>query len=244
MITKKPLILFLFFLFPLLAFAVNDDDTTKAINNAISNIKQKKDNVMPMMVPTLYHLIKTYNINLNVDKQKKNLIASATGNEAIFLRFFDDNLKAPESRVKLMDGIDRITAAALYCDCYGLPPNFFNDINDMSYTEGYAVTHAVLALNILEQRKCKYDTTVYNTTKAIIIPRLETIIYNKKPTSDIGIEAIVMLYISGNANRVKNEWVEAIIKAQEPNGSWGANDHTTVLALWALLEAKKSSIKP
>lgn len=242
MITKKRMLLLLL-LAPIFAFAA-DNDTTRAINKAIENIKSKGDNVRPMMVPTLDHLIKTYHIDLNVEKQKKRMIANATGNDLVFLRFFSDDLKAPQSLVQNMPGIDHTTAAALYCDCYGLPPTFFTDINDMAYSEGYGLPHALLALAIIEERKCKYDTLVFNKSKALLIPYMETLIFNQKPTSDMGVEAIVMLYISGYASKVKNEWIEAIIKAQGPNGSWDDdNEHTTVLALWALLEANRTSIK-
>lgn len=244
MIIKKLSIILLFLAMPLFVFSAEDNDTTKAITNALANIKRKGDNVMPMMVPTLDHLIKTYKIDLNIDKQKKSIIAGAKGNEAVFMRSFDNNLKAPESQIKAMTGIDKITATALYCDCYGLPDDFFSNLNDMAYSAEYGLTHAVLALSIIEQRKCKYDTAAFSTAKITLTPLLEKLIRIKKPTSDIGIEAVVMLYISGNGNRVKNEWIEDIINAQQADGGWESSDHTTVLALWALLEANKYTIKP
>lgn len=239
MITKRISILFILILSAGMALAGADNDTTKAIAKAVENLKTKKDNILPAVVPTADHLIKTYGIDLNIDKQKKTMIANAEGNDRVFLRFFDNDLKAPESQVKLMEGIDRITAAALYCDCYELPGDFFTEINDMGYRGGYSITHAMLALKIVEQRKCKYDTARFKKEIALLAPKLEELVVRKEPTSDMGIEAIVMLYISGNGNLVKPEWVTKMIAAQKPNGSWGDNDHTTLLALWALLEAER-----
>lgn len=228
---------------PLLGFSAADNDTTKAINNAIANIKSKGDNVMPMMVPTLDHLINAYHIPLNIDKQKRNMVANAKGSDRVFLRFLNDTIKAPLAQVQLMPGIDRVTAAALYCDCYGLPETFFSDVNDMAYNEGYGLTHSVLALSIIKDRKCKYDTVAYNTALNTLVPMLQSCVENVHPDTDMGIEAIVMLYITGNGAKVKAGWINAILKAQLPDGSWNRKDHTTVLALWALLEAQKSAVK-
>lgn len=242
MIRKRISLFFILVVATTSAFA-GDNDTTVAINKALANIKSKGSNVLPNMVATLDHLIKTYGIDLNVDKQKKMQIDNVTGNDRVFLRFMDESVKAPESQVKLMEGIDRITASALYCDCYELPKDFYSEINDMGYKGGYSLTHAVLALKIMEFRKCKIDTVSFKREMALLIPKLEDLIYDKKADSDLGIEALVMLYISGNADKVKPEWIATVIKAQQPNGAWGNNDHTTVLALWVLLEAQKNAKK-
>jgi hypothetical protein len=65
--------------------------------------------------------------------------------------------------------------------------------------------------------------------------------------SDLGIEAIVMLYLTRHAPHLKNSapvieprWIVQILDAQDADGSWDQNDHTTVLAMWALLEARRT----
>lgn len=224
---------------PVLLFsATPNNDTTAAINKAIANIKAKGNNVMPMMVPVLHILIKKFHIDLNIDAQTSQIIKTSSPNEAPFLRFIDDSIKSPEAQVRALTGIDKVTAGALYCDCYGLPENFFSDVNDIAYSRDYGTTHAIFALAIIAQRKCIYDAATYNNLMKTLLPLLPVLIETRQPSADVSIEAVVMLYLSGNAAMVRPEWIQEIIKTQYPDGSWKYKDHTTVLALWALLEAQ------
>lgn len=59
---------------------------------------------------------------------------------------------------------------------------------------------------------------------------------------DQPIEAVAMLGYLGARDRVQRGWLETIVAAQREDGGWGeaadqpSNDHTTILALWVLLE--------
>ena len=240
--------LFIFLIVTLLSntlFAKGDDDTTRAINRAIDNLKSKGNNILPAMVPTLDYMIGAYKLDLNIEAQKKGIIKSAFGDEKIFLHALDTSLKVPQSQLDNLHGTDKVIATAIYCDFYGLPKDFFTSVNDMAYEGGYTLTHATMALMILKQHNCKYDTVAFKRELGVQVPKLENLITIKGPESNEGIEGIVMLYISGNGHLVKKEWLAKVIATQQPNGTWNANERTTIFGLWALLEAKRyKTLKP
>ena len=66
---------------------------------------------------------------------------------------------------------------------------------------------------------------------------------------DLRSEAVALLQLSGHKNLVKQEWIMEIVKAQQPEGSWPnldnrEADHTTILALWALLGYTQNTNQP
>lgn len=225
--------------------AIGEDDTTRAINRTIANLKTKGNNILPTMVPTLDYIIGAYKLNLSIETQKKGIIKNAFGDEKIFLHALDTSLKVPKSQLDNLHGTDKVIATAMYCDCYGLPKDFYTDVNNMAYEGGYTLTHATMALMILKQHKCKYDVAAFKRELAVQVPKLQNLITVKGAESNEGIESIVMLYISGNGKLVKKEWIAKVIATQKPNGTWNANERTTIFGLWALLEAKRhKTLKP
>jgi hypothetical protein len=226
-------------------FAAGDDDTTRAIKKVIENLKSKGNNILPTMIPTLNFIIKEYKVDLDIETQKKGIIQNAFGDEKIFLHALDTSLKSAQSQLDNLSGTDKVIATAVYCDCYGLPAGFFGDINGMMYEGSYPLTHAAMALKILNIQSCKYDTVAYKRELAAIAPKLENLINVEGPSSTLGIEGIAMLYTIGYGQLVKKEWIDKIIATQMPNGTWSGNERSTIFGLWALLEAKRhQTIKP
>ena len=96
-------------------------------------------------------------------------------------------------------------------------------------------------------QNCAYDRATYKNELLSEITRLRWLLQSTAVESDLGIEAILMLQLSrsspemaGEPSYVNPVWIERIIAAQSADGSWYQNDHTTVLALWLLLELKNS----
>ncbi|UPT68950.1 MAG: hypothetical protein M0D57_10150 [Sphingobacteriales bacterium JAD_PAG50586_3] len=225
--------------------ATGNDDTTRAINRAIDNLKSKGNNVLPTMVPTLNYVIGAYKLDIDIDAQKKDIIKRAFGDEKIFLHALDTAIKAPKNQLENLTGTDKVIATAMYCDCYGLPKDFFSAVNDMAYEGGFTLSHATMALMILKNNHCNYDTVAYKRELGIQVPKLIDLVNVTGATSNFGIEAIALLYISGNGHLVKPEWLATVISTQMPNGTWNANERTTIFGLWALLEAKRyKTLKP
>lgn len=196
---------------------------------------------MPMMISTLDFLNRTYGIKVDIQQQKTQLFIKPPKRRRALLRFMDERFIVPEYEIRNMVGMDAITASALYCDIYELPKDFFAKVNAMTDAGDYSLTHATLALIILKQRGCKYPSVNYETEFKRHSRLLGQLIHKKGAESDVGTEAIVFLYLSGYGSAVKREWIKKIIDAQKPEGGCGNNDHTTVLALWAMLEAQRQN---
>lgn len=135
----------------------------------------------------------------------------------------------------------------MYCDLYGLPQDFFPGVHRLARQGGYALTHAMLALVMVRGNKCTYDKTAYRQELLGEIEMLRAMLQNISVTSDLGIESVLMLQLSrkspemaGEPSHVNPQWIDQILAAQSPDGSWYQNDHTTVIALWLLLELKNS----
>lgn len=246
MIVKRLLFLFLLVLATNAAMAgLANGDTTAAKQRAIANLKSKGSNILPTMLPTLNFILNNYTVDLDIEAQKKNTIARAFGDEKIFLHAFDTAYKAPLSALDNLAGSDKIIAQALYCDCYALPKEFFPALNDMAYEGDYTLTHAAMALVIISKQKCSYDTAAFARENANIAPKLANLITTAKATSSIGIEAVALLYLTGNAKVIKKEWIADILRSQQSNGSWNNNDRATIFGLWVVLEAEKhTTTKP
>lgn len=216
------------------------NDTIVAINKAVAYFNAKGLSIMRMIIPTIDFLNKRYAAGIDITKNLTEIEATADMTERLFLYTVDSTkYKAPESQVKLMTGIDRISAAATYCKEYDLPADFWTSINDMAYARDYSLTHATLALAMIKEFGCKYDKTKWDAAIAIQRPLLVELIETKTIKKDVAIEALVMLYITNSQAYITKPYIEDLIKNQKADGSWNNNDHSTVLALWALLHIEK-----
>jgi hypothetical protein len=236
------------------------DRVGEAIHAGVENLRNRGPNILPAIVSTLDHLIRDYKLDLNIDELKKKLLITSFGQRRILLRYLDPQIKATKEELKGLTGIDRISAAAMYCDVHGLPAYFWLSLRSMADSGGYALTHATIALMMVRSKNCVSDDRAFEVELAAHTRKLLHLLSQVQAESDLGIEAIVMLYLTNNfpyrtagddftkpgalpagAQRppVRLEWIGNIIEAQKEDGSWNENDHTTVLALWALLEFKR-----
>lgn len=192
-----------------------------------------------MMISTVDYLNKNYGMNIDIAQQKTQIFIRPPKRRRALLRFMNEQFIVPEYEIRDMVGLDAVTAEALYCDIYSLPRDFSAKINMMATASGYSLTHATLALVILKQRGCKNSGIDLDAELGRHAKLLTSLIAKKGPESDVGTEAIVFLYLSGHGKVVKKEWISKIIHSQKPHGACGNSDHTTVLALWAMLEAQR-----
>lgn len=239
--------IFLLAALPLTACSLFENRIDQAIARARENLQQKELRVLPMVVPTLDHLVKEYGLQLDLTALKNKVLQDARHDRRPFLRSIDASVVATETELKRLKGIDRITGAALYCDLYKLPPAFFPDLRKMAVSGGYNLTHATLALFMLRSKNCAVDERLFRDEVDFEVTRLSYMLKKIRPDSDLGIEAIVMLYMTRQAAHLKDSppaidprWIVRILDAQDADGSWDQNDHTTVLAMWALYEARRA----
>ncbi len=166
-------------------------------------------------------------------------------------RRIDDASAAIEKRTiaDLEHVIDRITASALHCDRIELPSNWGDILGNATRAGGYALTHAVLATEWTVEQGCASRESV-RSLREDQVRRLRAMIEERRAlaekfdsSTDLWIEALVMLYYGGSGDSVRAPWVHDLLAAQLDNGgwskapaSWEADPHASALALWVLLE--------
>ncbi len=219
----------------------------EAIAAAVAYLNSRGDQLQSVAVPILGNLQRQYQIGVDIAAAEKKALSLIEGRRRVFQRHMRGGVTASRDDIMKLRGIDHITAAALYCDLYGLPKYFFRAVRSMASRGGYDLTHAMLALVIVRNQRCNYDREVFRRELTAEIRQLRTLLAENRVDSDLGIEAILMLHLSrkspdmaGEPSHVNPEWIEQILAAQSADGSWYQNDHTTVLALWLLLELKHS----
>lgn len=143
---------------------------------------------------------------------------------------------------RLTDPVTLMNITAANCDHIPLPKDFKNLPETNIDKGGYFLTHVMFALKMMKDNSCSYyseaDTTKISNQVAekttALITRADTI-------PDLRYEAIAFLLDSGRRDLVQEAWMGQIIAEQQPDGGWRLDklqpnsDHTTMLALWALL---------
>ena len=139
--------------------------------------------------------------------------------------------------------VDGFTFAALHCRTVPLADDYPQRIAHWLDPKGgnYDPPHAALALQwAIEQGCLDPSEEPIAHLRAVAIEQL--VHFADGVPRDQPIEAVAMLGYLGARDRVERRWLDAIVAAQHEDGGWGdqpgepSNDHTTILALWVLLE--------
>ena len=160
----------------------------------------------------------------------------------VFRRIFDaNNPIVPEDWDHVIIPTDRLIISALYCDRLGLPPEFADAMQRAVSQGGYGLTHAVLAWAWIQDNNYKLELPeglleeMFSGAAAMI---------DEDPTSvnDVKLEAGAFLCMARQSARVNLEFVERVVRFQNPDGGWGAindsNWHATILALMIVLHVR------
>jgi len=146
------------------------------------------------------------------------------------------------------EDLQYVMLAGMYCDQIPLTDLYWEKIKAQNALGGYFLTHAILSLHFLSCNQCEVSNKLSKIKKEQAL-QLQKLI---ETTSiiDLKYEAIAILKLVAPQTRIKEEWVTQIIENQYKNGAWSANpgrqapnDHTTLLALWVLLESKYPKVK-
>lgn len=155
---------------------------------------------------------------------------------------------------RIESDMSRVMLRAMYCDEEPVGETlareiFRTAINANYYDnefEGYIATHMILAWQWLRELGCADELETFEDVEERFTDILVGIVQHNRVVTDLAMEAMAFLFYIGADDRVKNEWIEAVAAAQMPEGAWdrhaGADarpnpqGHTTVFALWVLLE--------
>ena len=140
--------------------------------------------------------------------------------------------------------IDGMSLTALYCDKYGLPGDYNSVLEKGFAGDDYWPTHTALAVGWAAENNCIVPKE-YEQLRPTIRDAILRTITRHSQVDDIFAESIALLYYSGLRQDVQIAWLAKLVNAQLSDGGWSAepfpmksNSHTTVLALWGLLEAR------
>ncbi|MBP9004582.1 MAG: hypothetical protein KBH78_13265 [Candidatus Hydrogenedentes bacterium] len=180
-----------------------------------------------------------------------------------YYRLTEPGFRFKGSLPEKLDTMDDFMTAALYCDVMPIPQDTLAQmlaklrevdalphetrIGPFKMVVDYFYPHLALALQWMREKNCVTDLAAANELREGLIRSLEGLVSRNGPDTDLGMEAMAMLGYLRVPGRVKPAWVEKMVAAQLPDGGWAnaidpalpeltSNGHSTVLALWVLLE--------
>lgn len=140
------------------------------------------------------------------------------------------------------EGSDPIMAAGLWYDELPDKGRLNELVKTMDLGDGYMVTHALLARSVARQQ---FGAAPDNEVDAMLLHCAIELIEAKRPFwGDLEIEALAFIQFSEPTLAIDPAYIAELIALQNEDGSWStegeyrgiADHHTTVLALWALLQ--------
>ena len=143
------------------------------------------------------------------------------------------------------ESLDRYMAKTLACNTIKLNKNFLSKIAAVSRRGKYELTHTYLMLQWLTELNCNCGNNkkLKNLQVSVKQKMLKLLESEANNWDDVYLEALALLCYTDEKKYITEEWLNAIVQRQMPNGGWkyfneNANSlsaHPTVFALWILL---------
>lgn len=202
--------------------------------------------IVPLLVPLAqhYHLEMSRNIYHTADR-----LADTTERRQ-FETYRQMMEYSPRRRPQLplpLSVIDGVNLYALYCGKAIRRNIFLQYMDSCRVYGGYDVTHAYMAALLLRNTRCLCQGRISRLESEMLGEMVKMVpLQPGAPLSDLQIEVIALLLYAGRYEYIPEVLISRLIHSQAPEGYWkdpvkeGSEfaDHTTVLAVWALLEWK------
>lgn len=147
------------------------------------------------------------------------------------------------------EGISFSNIYAANCDNLPIPGNFWAAMDEQYKSGGYYLTHVALAFRFLKDNKCAISDDA-KVLESQVNKGMIAIVNDPETVADLRYEAIAFLLLGGQRSDVKQKWINQIANEQLPNGGWAvkngnkvADDHATLLAIWALLQYSRPDVE-
>ena len=138
-------------------------------------------------------------------------------------------------------GTDRLLVPALYCRERPFSEDkFFTTLSVNTRLGGNELVHAAGAQEWAYELGCIEHTGRWKVLREEQVRRLADEAAEFTRVEDLFVNILSMLYYVGAPQDVRPEWLARIVQEQHEDGGWGiggSDDHTTLHALWTLLEA-------
>ena len=166
---------------------------------------------------------------------------------AVFRRLMDPSATVTVADIDaLRMPIDQVTAMAIHCQTVPLPADYLMTLDEMVDLGGYAMTHAIIASQWLIENGCMPEATIAVRHQRHVDALVRQIEKDDGRLTDRRVEALATLFYIGGGDHARQEWIDFVLQRQLPDGQWPGyaeqpqtpNAHTTLMALWLLLEAR------
>lgn len=153
-----------------------------------------------------------------------------------------------EPPVVPVEGVSLTNIYASHCDKIALPADYWTLMRSQYEQGGYYLTHVALAFRFMKDNNCDIPDDA-KVLESQVNRGMVAIAADPASLADLRYEAIALLLLSGSRSDVKQEWINQIASEQLPDGSWAlqlggtSNDHTTLLAMWALLQYSRPDVE-
>lgn len=141
-------------------------------------------------------------------------------------------------------GYNNITLAGMWYDKLQKPSILKDRIEASPIDDAYVATHALWAVAMA--RQC-FHAQIDTILDHRLVVKVKELMERSDPRwDDQAIEALAMLQYNDPGYVPPEKYIKEVVALQNPNGSWSytpgqevhGSQHTTVLALWALLQYK------
>lgn len=127
------------------------------------------------------------------------------------------------------------------CDHIPMPTNISGLLQQEIDKGSYELTHAFLSMQLMKELDCPVNNIEALRQQAIT--GMVTMAGDDKTENDLRFESMAFLMYGGKLDSIDPKWIDKIYDTQHQDGGWSldlkdprSDPHTSVLALWALLE--------
>lgn len=155
---------------------------------------------------------------------------------------YPDRLVKMPPKIFIDDSAALTNIYSANCDHMALPGNYWQTLEQNVIRGGYFMTHTALALAFMEDNNCLFPASA-SKLKEDVMGGMVNLADSTGTVADLRYEAIAFLLLHNRKELVGPKWIERIVANQRSDGGWSnevggkkSESHSTVLALWALLE--------
>jgi len=233
-----------------------------AVDRAVQSLVQQQDSLDPILAIILDSVRRRFELTAvppqtaNVDAVQQQARDSGsvmrTGDKladmlAVFRRLMDPSATVTAADIEgLRMPIDQVTGMAIHCQRIPLPADYLMTLDEMVQMGGYAMTHAIIASQWLIENGCVPAATMDERRQRHVDALVRQIEKEEGLLTDRRVEALATLFYIGGGDHARQEWLDFVLQRQLADGQWPGyanqpqtpNAHTTLMALWLLLEAR------
>lgn len=225
---------------------ISQHDIQASITRGTAYLRANIGQVQPYQRLILDFLQRKFQLDSKFNAQVTPIAADAAGTTQTAQYQALQRIAYPNELVTSLpsfdNSMDTMVTYAANCDHIAFPSDYETVLAHNLQAGNYNTTHVLFAFGFMQDNNCPVPHD-WRLLERQAQQRTINLAANPNLDQDLHYEAIVFTEAYGNRATVQPSWIRQIITDQHNDGSWGeaahtvsAQDHQTVLALWALLE--------